>query len=376
MIEFRPFAVRLIAALSVGLVAAAGATAAGQGASATNAGEMRLKLTTVMDPTGFEKPMAAARTVIPADWTTKGGVIWRVNGGDCNTGQSVDWTATSADGKAMIRMLPSASWQFNNQGLPIGRGCIPAAFTSSDQYVNGFISQLTNAKITGVERDKQTTDFLSQYPFYTEMPGDPYMKTWWDAASVSFTYDQGGEEYTAAMIVFSMHNYTVSGHSYGFGAPMEMGYGMAMNQILLAAPTDEFAKHVPAFLLFLKNYQVDPEWQARMNKHSAKMSKDAIETSKKISGIISSTYSDISDKSMISWRKQNESSDYLQRETSEMIRGVETFDADTPTGQIELPSGYDRAFQLNDDTFVVTNDAFYEPFRDSGIEGRELNVTQ
>jgi len=55
---------------------------------------------------------------------------------------------------------------------------------------------------------------------------------------------------------------------------------------------------------------------------------------------------------------------------------VETYDADVPTGQVELPSGYDRAFQLNDDTFVVTNDAFYEPFRDSGIDGRELTVTR
>jgi hypothetical protein len=79
---------------------------------------------------------------------------------------------------------------------------------------------------------------------------------------------------------------------------------------------------------------------------------------------------------MESWRRQNDSSDRTQRETSEWIRDVETYDADVPTGQIELPSGYDRAFQLNADTFVVTNDAFYEPFRDSGIDGRELNVTR
>ena len=113
-----------------------------------------------------------------------------------------------------------------------------------------------------------------------------------------------------------------------------------------------------------------------MNRYNQQMNQQALQSSRKISSIISNTYSEISDMNMESWRKRNESSDRMQRETSEAIRGVETYDADTPTGQIELPSGYDRAFQLNDDTFVVTNDAFYEPYRDSGIDGRELSAQQ
>ncbi len=368
MPDFLTFASRMAAALSAALLASAPV-------SAEAPGEMRLKLTAIMDPTGFEKPLTAARSVIPADWNAQGGVVWRLGAG-CNSGQSVDWGAASPDGKAMIRLLPAVSWTFNSQGMPAGQGCLSAAYNSADEYVQGYIGQFHNAKIVKVERDPQTMQFLSQYPFYSEMPGDPYMKGWWDAASVTFTFDIEGTAFTGTLIVYSTHNYTVSGHSYGFGPPLEMGYGAATSQVLLVAPTARLGEFVPAFLLFLKNYQVDPDWQARMNKHNATMSAEAIKTSGEISKIISRTYSDISDMNMETWRSQNETSDRMQRETSEWIRDVETYDADTPTGQVELPTGYDRAFQLNDDTFVVTNDTSYEPYRDSGVDGRELTVTR
>ena len=64
----------------------------------------------------------------------------------------------------------------------------------------------------------------------------------------------------------------------------------------------------------------------------------------------------------------------MQANTVEVIKGVETYGADTPTGQIELPNQYDRAFQLNDGSFVVTNNVMFEPYRDTGLDGTELKT--
>lgn len=331
---------------------------------------MRLQLTRIMDPTGFEKPMTSATSVIPADWTTKGGVIWRT-GMDCNMGYTMDWTATSPDGEAMIRMLPTASWRYNNQGMPNGQGCIPGAFNSAEDYVRGFVTQLDNPQIISVERDPATSRLLSQPPFSYEFQGDPYSKNWWDAASVTFDYEHEGKAYTASMILFTMHNYTLSGHSFGMGQPLEMGYGVAASQILMAAPKDTFAEHVPAFLLFMKNYQTDPQWQKRINAYLESIRPPNRPRQPDTSSIVSDTYDEISDMSMESWRKRNGMTDTGQRETSEWIRGVETYNADTPTGQVELPLGYDRAFQMDDGSFVVTNDRFFDP-----MSGQELNATQ
>ncbi len=340
-------------------------------ASAEPSADLHLQLVKIMDPTGFEKPLVAATTVLPAGWTTQGGVIWRLNMNECNSGQSVEWTASSPDDKAFIQMLPTSTWEFNNQGMPGRQGCIRAAFRSADEYVSSFIAQMPGGRVTEVERSPEIVQLLSQYPFSTENQGDPYSRTWTDAATVSVEFNRNGERYVGAMVIWTMHNYTLSGHSYGFGPPLEMGYGTAYNMIFMVAPENEIAEFAPAFMLYMKNYRIDPDWNARMMKHNGIISAINIEGAKKRAEITSKSYSDLSDMSMESWRRRDEASDRMQRETSEWIREVETYDADTSSGQIELPSGYDRAFQMDDDTFVVTNDAFFDPWN-----GRELAVSQ
>lgn len=348
-------------------------------AQAEEAQMMRLKIAKIMDPSGFEKPMLAATAAIPHDWNTEGGVVWRVQG-DCAPGQTAEWAARSPDGKATISLLPTARWTANNQGMPAGQDCISAAFESADQYVSALISQMPGAKVVSVDRDPKTMQSLSQEPFRFEMQGDPYSRMWWDSASVHFTYSKDGVPYSGNIILLSMHSYMRSGHSFGMMMPLEYVNGTATSQVMITAPTDEFAAHMATFYLFMKNYRVNPEWQALMDQHNAKMNRIAVEGNRKRSEIarqgaldMAKTYSDISDMSMESWRRRNESSDRMQRDNVETIRGVETWKADTPTGQIELPSGYDRAFQMKDETFIVTNDVTFNPYVMTGQDGVELS---
>ena len=355
--------------ISLALVALGGAVLA-LSANAQSGKEMRFKTTKIMDPSGFERPMVAATSVIPTDWSAQGGIGWRA-GQDCSNGFYMDWTATSPDGEAMIRMLPAANWRFNNQGMPTGQGCIPGMFNSAEDYVQGFIQQLDRPRIVSVERDPQTSRVLSQQPFSYELPGDPYTKNWWDAATIAFDYKYQGKDYTASMIVFTIHNYMLSGHSYGFGQPIEMGYGSAPIQILIAAPKESFEDYVPAFLMFLKNYQSDPQWDKRINAYLESIRPKNSPKPPSTSSLVSDTYDDISDIMFEGWKKRNDITSSSSREISEGIRGVETYNADTPSGQIELPMGYDRAFQMNDGSFVVTNDQFFDP-----MDGRELGATR
>ncbi|MGB5254107.1 MAG: hypothetical protein WBN68_15465 [Sedimenticolaceae bacterium] len=52
------------------------------------------------------------------------------------------------------------------------------------------------------------------------------------------------------------------------------------------------------------------------------------------------------------WRLYNESSDYLARERSEAIRGVETYNDPYYGGDVELDNTYNNAWQLNDGTYI------------------------
>ena len=70
---------------------------------------------------------------------------------------------------------------------------------------------------------------------------------------------------------------------------------------------------------------------------------------------------DIADSSMRSWRRRNAISERSRRESIESIRGVETYSTSSGTEQIELPFGYDHVWEMPDDTFILSDDAFYKP---------------
>ncbi|MFN4024056.1 MAG: hypothetical protein ACK4MQ_04435 [Hyphomonas sp.] len=353
-----------LAAAAILLLAGALPAIAGPG------GTLRLKQVSIMDPSGFEKPLPAASSVVPADWTTRGGIVWRPFG-SCLAGPTTDWSASSPDGKATIRLLPASAWKAGNMmGMTVEPDCGRTAFNTSDEYARSFVSQFRGGKLVNVERDEGLTRVLSQPPFFNEMYGDPYMRSWTDAAAIHFTYDEQGTEYTGGLMLFTQHSYIAM--SGLFGMKEEMVTGGAAVQILFSAPTTQLADYENIFLAFMQNYVPGAEWTERINRMQANMSREAIETSKRISQIIADTSADISAMNMDSWRARTESQDRGSRQFSEAIRGVQSYNADIPGGQIELPSGYDRAFQLNDGTFVVTNDPFYDPYRTSGMDGREL----
>lgn len=338
-----------------------------------SADTLKLKAVQIMDPTGFTSPIWAASSLLPADWTNEGGVIWNING-DCTGGQQMQWLAKSPDGNVSIGIYPSVGWRMNSMSMsmsmPVPQDCLNASFNSADEFLSAYISQLENGKVVDVQRNPDVLRMVSG--MNSEFHGDPYSRTWVDAASVTLEYTLESVPKMSVVNLFTFHSYTKSGHTMGMGPPLEMAYGGAYYMVEFAAPKKEFMDWVPAFLSFERNYRVNPEWQARINKMNNKISKDNLETSRKISEINRKTSQEISAMSMDSWRKQQASDNYLSRETTEMIFGEETYSADMPSGQISLPYGYDQAWQLDDGTFVVTNDQFFDPSKNTGQIGSLL----
>jgi hypothetical protein len=72
-----------------------------------------------------------------------------------------------------------------------------------------------------------------------------------------------------------------------------------------------------------------------------------------------------------------QSDDRRQHEFGETIKGVETYnDPNAAGGQVELSNLYNHAWRLNDGSYVLSNDAAFEPFRDIGVDGKRLEKTQ
>ena len=60
-----------------------------------------------------------------------------------------------------------------------------------------------------------------------------------------------------------------------------------------------------------------------------------------------------------------------------MLSGVQTFDdANAPGGQAQLSNLYSQAWRLNDGSYVLSNEAGFDPWRDLQVEGQKLELTR
>ena len=135
----------------------------------------------------------------------------------------------------------------------------------------------------------------------------------------------------------------------------------------------------------------DPQYSARVSKAQAKMAQDNQRSWQKIrqinakgiaerSKMFSDSQARISqirnETSDIISSTQIGSSDYIMREQTEATLGFETYNDPINGGTVELDSNYNHAWQLNDGSFMLSNDANFNPNVDLSLDATNLQVTQ
>lgn len=337
-------------------------------------GALRVKPFRMIDRNGFDKPLVAGTILAPADWTDEGGVVWNVQDPCNRSGYNFSYKVTSGDKLSSVTIFPVDRWQWV-EGMPQqGGGCRFERFTNMEAWLRGMVPKL-NAEARIVSY-RQRTDMIQAargLVSSTPMPGGG-MRTNVDAGEALLEYVENGTPVREQVIVMGMFN-----ESWMEGSMGMPGYRNLFAQTFpgwsYKAPADKFdAKIGEAMRL---SYRVGPEWNARISKAQAKMSRDNLETQRRIGEINRQTNAEISDMINKGYQERNAIRDRGQRETIEAIRGVETYDdAFAPGGQVELDFNYDNAWRLDDGTYLLTNDANFAPLRDLGVDGRRLNVSR
>jgi hypothetical protein len=338
------------------------------------AGAIRVEPAVIVDATGFEAPMAAYTLFLPSGWQSRGGVLW----GQpfmCTNGYNLDWSATSPDGATSVYALPQAKWETNNYGAPPSTpGCQAAPYTNVQQYLAALLQgwrpgaqPLEFRRRADIERELAQAN--SSTP--TAM-GE--MRTWVEAGELTFTAREGGAERrgsVAAAVVFSLMRTNAGG-----GMPvMDALTGFALPAWGATAPADRF--DAGFFEAIRRSIRPNPAWERRIAGHNAAIGRVALEEARKRSAMITESNAEIAKIREEAWRSSQESADRRVREFGEVIRGVETYDDPKAAGgQVELSGYYDNAWRLGDGSYVLTNDAGFEPWRDLGIEGDRLAVTR
>ena len=333
-------------------------------------GSVRLQRVQVMDRQGFDKPMVATTVLVPVGWQTQGGVVWGHQPQCSSSGYTMDFQAYSRDGLFGVHVFPGEQWQWSNQaGTPSTAGCPTLQITSIRQYLEAMTARARpGAQILDFRARPDIAQPLKQLEQYTPMPlGD--MRTWVEAAEVLIGYQHEGRamrETVAAAAVFSLMR-------------MQGMAGMPSSEFLTGVTLPGFAMRAPdgeldfrLAELIRRSGQPNPQWQARIAQHNAKIASINLKGAQQRSQIIAQTGEEIRQMQADSWRKQSQSFDYLSRESSEAIRGVETYDDPYHGGTVQLDNSYRHAWQLNDGTYVLTDDTSFDPYAVLGQDGQQL----
>jgi hypothetical protein len=336
-------------------------------------GAIRVQRADIIDPNGFEKPMVASTVLVPAGWTTQGGIVWGGQTQCGGSGYNVDFQATSPDGRSAIHFFPMEQWQWNNTGSTTMPGCPSQQISSVQQYIENLVQRARpGARILDYRRRPDIEKELGQQDRTTPMPlGDT--RSWAEAGEALIGYHQDGvemRETVAGAVMFTLMR-------------MQSLAGMPESEYLSASTFPGFAMRAPDGQLdfklaemIRKSARPNPEWTARVTKHNATIAGIRIKGAREQSRIISQTGEEIRQMQADSWRRYNESSDRMSRETSEAIRGVETYNDPYNGGTVQLDNSYEHAWQLNDGSYVLTDDPDFRPYSVFGQDGRQLEVTK
>lgn len=336
-------------------------------------GALRLQQAAVMDRGGFERPMVAAVAMIPVGWRTEGGVVWTPRD-TCGFGYRLAWRAKAPDGSMAAAVFPGLQWGFNNFRSSIPSRCPVLRITNVREYLRHLVSLAKNgARILDFRRRPDLEQLHAQSNRVTPMPGGE-LRTWVEAGEVLLAYRENGREMREAAAAVVVMTLTRMAGGVG-GGTLESITGVGLPGFAFSAPDGQLDLRLGEVIR--ASFQANPQWSARIAQHRAKITRSNVETARRISDINTRTSAEIREINRRGFEARNRTMDRLQRETTEMIRGVETFDdPDSPTGQVELSNIYQNAWRLDDGTYVVSDQPDLDAFRLYGQNATRLRRSQ
>ena len=339
--------------------------------------QQNVQETQIMDRHGFGRPLVAATVSIPKGWESEGGIVWSQNMSGCGPAPThVNWRALAPDGIGMISLLPEEIWSGHNLPVPTQSQCPNVRITDTKQFVLNFVQRhRPNARLLEYH---DRPDIMSKVNQQIEQMRQPNMygsetHQWAGAGLALIGYQVNGEE---------VHELIGTGVIFNLMRIPGI-YPGEVQEYLTLSTLPGFSMRMPKGKLDLKQAEFfrssgkpSPEWQKLMAQHNAKIARINAKGAADRARITAETNREISDMQMGSWHRQQESSDRNHREAIEAIRGTETYNDPSNGGTVELEYGYDKNYQLDDGSFVQTNDPFYDPYADTGQNATELQVTE
>lgn len=342
-------------------------------AAAARAGAARgrfLRLTpeVVVDPVGFQGPMAALTLLTPWGWSPRGGAVWGARHA-CTNGLNFDWSSTSPDGRSGIALLPQYSWDdANYPGANPRVGCRMQRIESAQQLLVAIAQQQgPGARVLGYRQRPDLVQKAGIRSYVQPGPGSE-IRVWGEGGAVLFEFQRNGvptRALLAGAVQFQMQN---TASPYG---TMTAVTGLAFPQFMMYAPAREFDPAL--FEAMLGSMQTDPRWASQVAGHSSRIAAAVGRIQQAEQQFATHMRAVIERVRAETWSQQDQSAERRMREFGELMKNVGTFaDADAPGGTREFNAAYEHAWRLRDGSYLLSTDPNFDPWQALQIEGRRL----
>lgn len=322
--------------------------------------------------------MTAAKALIPAGWTTQGGVEW--NRGQCGDLASFQWAAVSADGLSRIELIPTEAWGASNSTQT------PCAY-GEFQEMKSWLAAHIQRRHPGARLGAYTSR-----PEFLELQGETLqakiamvnnsglgMRAWADAGEYAYTFRQNGVEIEGVM--GGSASFVMRQAYNPFGPPLINLNAQTSGVFAASGPKGKFDRQMADAVR--KSVKLETAWAEKYFDAVMKVSNMQTQAVKDRAAIIvaagaamtaatvarnkaageravRNSYADPAPSSSSSSRDATE--DRMQRERIEGIRGVETYDDPVYGGTVQLDATYDHAWRVNNsDSYILTNDPNFNP---------------
>lgn len=339
-------------------------------------GSYRMQRAQIMDTSGFGRPLVAYSIFIPVGWQSQGGIIWdQNNNGSCGRAPTrVEWTANAPDGVSYIQLLPEENWSGNNlPNMGMQQQCPNITITTVKDYLQWFVQrERPGARILDY-RDRPDLTKEAEAMNRSETTQFGQYSSWVQAGEVLIAYQYQGQDVreSIARIIYFTHNKMAGVMPGEVREFLTLG---VLPGLAVRAPHGQLDFNRTETII--RSLSAGPEWQALMNQHYQKMRQINAKGAADRHAIRMDTIRTIGEINQQIYDSRNDSSDRMQTATVRSIRGVDLYSDPVTHQQFELPNTHNSIWKLKDDTFILTNDTTFEPYRDLGLDGHQLEIAK
>jgi hypothetical protein len=360
---------RIVAALLLGAVSAGPALAAPP-ASQT------------FVPYSYVDPMTKLevfRCLVPKGWRVDGEVRWSANPAlpvqsrfrfhDPGSADEVNIFPTQAffwtDNVTFLRTNPPGTLRFNTLvAQPVD---LEAAFDRL--LVPGIRKDATGLSV----RDRKRLPELARLAAGDPTPG---VRSSAQAGKVRLAYQERGKAIEEDLFA-AVASFQIGLPGSGLSPPYFIDYWYVDHVFSFRAEKGQLAARSRTFQTIVLSMKIDPKWFAKVVHTKEALAREFARSTRvtaSIGATVASAGSSLREEQMRDWGRRQAIQESVVQAQSDGIRGVDRFVDPHSGNEVELPSGYGKAWSNNLGEYIVTDSPSYNPNVGSNLHWEAMSA--